>query len=631
MPWSASPSQRGHAFLARLARDTRGNTLAMMAAALLPLLAMVGGGVDMSRAYLAESRLQQACDAGVLAARKRLGADTAKSGALPAPVETAGDRFFDVNFAEGLYGTQGRAFDMELETDYSISGVASVVVPTTIMTIFGYSQIPLSVECEARLNFSNTDVMMVLDVTGSMAQVNFGDTKSRIDALKDTVRSFYAQLADASQPGVRIRYGFVPYSTNVHVGHLLDKDWLADEWSYNYRTAKPNGKMITEPLYETKYTYVSGSNTTGAAYTSATCPSDTVSRTKLSETTDADGWTHTKYNENGASYSCEEVDADTYQVTPRTSVNHVYVSSRRQIGTKKVEDVDWYYAKFNTDVKFASKGKPTKKFKIGGSADKPKDITVGFQGCIEERATYEIGDYSNVDLDKALDLDLDLVPEKGNPATQWKPMLHELSYERQLGADSYSFTVAPASSKKDYWNAAAMGWSPCPPAAMKLAEISSSDLETYLDTLYPYGNTYHDIGMIWGGRLLSPSGIFAAENADVDGRATMRHLIFLTDGQTAPLDVSYGVYGIEPLDRRRWRPGSSLSLTKTVEKRFAFACNEVKKRNITVWVVAFGTDMNSMLSTCAGPGRHFKADNAAELEKAFSTIIKRMGDLRITK
>ena len=62
-------------FLHRLGRDTSGNTLALMAAALLPLLGIIGGGVDMSRAYLAQSRLQQACDAGVLAARKRLGSD----------------------------------------------------------------------------------------------------------------------------------------------------------------------------------------------------------------------------------------------------------------------------------------------------------------------------------------------------------------------------------------------------------------------------------------------------------------------------------------------------------------------------------------------------------------------------
>ena len=53
--------------LSRLARDRSGNTLAMVAAAIAPILAMVGSGIDMGRSYLSETRLQQACDAGVLA------------------------------------------------------------------------------------------------------------------------------------------------------------------------------------------------------------------------------------------------------------------------------------------------------------------------------------------------------------------------------------------------------------------------------------------------------------------------------------------------------------------------------------------------------------------------------------
>ena len=65
------PSRAPDGLFARLARDAAGNTLAIVAASIAPILAMVGGGVDMGRSYLAESRLQQACDAGVLAARKK--------------------------------------------------------------------------------------------------------------------------------------------------------------------------------------------------------------------------------------------------------------------------------------------------------------------------------------------------------------------------------------------------------------------------------------------------------------------------------------------------------------------------------------------------------------------------------
>lgn len=529
-----SPSRRPRSLFARLARDTAGNTLAMIAAALVPLLAMVGGGVDVSRGYLAQSRLQQACDAGVLAARKRIGSNVV-AGMLNGEALAAGQQFFDINFRDGIYGTEQRDFSMKVESDFSVSGLATVVVPTTIMNIFGYTEMPLRAECAATLSMSNTDVLMVLDTTGSMSTTNPGDSKNRMNTLKDVVRSFYAQLGTAASPATRIRYGFVPYSTNVNVGELLKHDWIADEWSYNYRE-----------------------------------------------------W-------NGA--------------TTKT----------------------WTYDSFVTDLKFLKVGTPTKQFKIGGTAESPTQVTVGWEGCIEERATYEIADYTNVDMTKALDLDLDLVPDPARPETQWKPLLRDLSFLRGIGGGSWAFHPGAITTTSDYINAAWWGYSACPPKARKLAEMTAGELDAYLGTLVPRGNTYHDIGMIWGGRLISPTGIFAAENADLPGAPTSRNLIFLTDGQTAPLDLSYTTYGIEPLDQRRWRPGSSLSLTQTIEQRFLVACNEVKKRNVTVWVVAFGTSMNPTFAECAGPGHHFEAADAVALQSAFEQIAKRIGDLRISR
>ena len=34
-------------------------------------------------------------------------------------------------------------------------------------------------------------------------------------------------------------------------------------------------------------------------------------------------------------------------------------------------------------------------------------------------------------------------------------------------------------------------------------------MQTYVNALKPTGNTYHDIGMIWGARMISSGGIFA--------------------------------------------------------------------------------------------------------------------------
>jgi hypothetical protein len=253
-------------------------------------------------------------------------------------------------------------------------------------------------------------------------------------------------------------------------------------------------------------------------------------------------------------------------------------------------------------------------------------------GCVEERATYEIDDYDRVDPARALDLDIDLVPTS-DPATRWSPMYPSVIYERAMKYDgSGSFSTGQKVTTDEYMNPGSMGTAACPPAARKLAPITASQLDAYLATLTPNGSTYHDIGMIWGGRLISPTGLFASENADVSStRPSTRHLIFLTDGETAPLDISYSSYGVEPLDRRRWKPGSKYTLTQTVEKRFSVACNEVKKRNISVWVISFGTGANPVMQQCAGADRYFVAADTAALNETFATIAKRMGELRVTR
>ena len=537
--------------LARLLRDRAGNTLVMIAAALIPMLAMLGGGIDMGRSYLSQSRIQQACDAGVLAARKKLGSQVVTTGAIPADVVTIGNRFFNLNYRDGAYGSENRKFQMTLEPDYGISGVASVDVPTTIMTLFGYQQVAIDVKCEARLSFSNTDVMFVLDTTGSMRDTNPGDAAPKIEILKSVVSNFHAQLEGSKTPGTRIRYGFVPYSTNVNVGYLLKSDWVVDKWSYHGREAvlTSNGPLPT---------------------------------------------------------------------------------------------FSWLYKLIDLDVTFL-KGATGNDTLIGGSinlamagvpAPTPLNLTAVFRGCMEERATYEIDDYSNVDLSKALDLDLDLVPTAGKPETQWRPMLNEISFEPEIWWNGTGSFKSPVVTTNNYLLAQSAGLSACPPESRKLAQMSKADVDAFLATLVPRGSTYHDIGMIWGGRLLSPTGIFAAENANVPGKPTSRNLIFLTDGLTAPLDVSYATYGIEPLDQRRWNPKSpsgGLTLTNVVEKRFSVACNEVKKRNITVWVIGFGTTLSPFLTDCAGPGHFFEASNAAQLNDVFGKIATQLGDLRVTK
>lgn len=622
--------------LRRLARDRAGNTMAIIAAAIAPLLAMVGGGVDMGRSYLAQSRLQQACDAGVLAARKRLGSEAAVTGEIPEDAAEVGQRFFNVNFRAGSYGTEQRDFVMVLKEDYAISGQAAVIVPTTLMQIFGHDQVEVRVACEAQINTSNTDVMMVLDVTGSMGEINPGDTVTRLEALKETVKSFHAQLAASTAPGTRIRYGFVPYATNVNVGHLLRDDWVADEWTYqsrvtdilpsvvsmytytaNWRTM--SGTAISSVFQTYPATYTPPTETTKGGYSCDRAPSGDASSTRvlLSQRTEllvspsgVRTIKHYQRTTNGTGYSVSQSNGT---CTVRKTTYSSYVQEYDEITEPRIESkVQHTYKPITMDV---------------------SDWRTSSNGCIEERGTYHITDYSNVDLDRALDLNLDALPDRTDVSTQWRPMFPGIIYARSMYWNgSGSFTKQPVTTPQNFVAPAAAGFATCPPQAKKLGTMTAEELDAYLATINAAGTTYHDIGMIWGGRLISPTGLFAAENADVSaGSATSRHLIFLTDGRTEPLDLSYSSYGVEPIDARRWDLDSGESLASVIEKRFGVACREVRKRNVTVWVIGFGTTLNPVMTNCAGEGHFFVAQDADELNATFATIAKSLSDLRVTR
>lgn len=621
----------GKALFARLARDRSGNTLAIIAAALAPILAMVGGGIDMGRSYLSQSRLQQACDAGVLAARKRLGSQAAVTGEISEDVAETGQRFFNINFRSGSYGTENRDFVMTLEEDFAISGIATVDVPTTIMQIFGFENVPVRVACEAQLNFSNTDVMMVLDVTGSMEQINAGDTLSRLDTMKETIETFHAQLSAAAQAGSRIRYGFVPYSTNVNVGHLLRDEWVVDTWSYQSREKVADLSSPITRTYTTGTTRISGSITVAdyetyqasftelQGYHCPTRPAGNVT-TETEETAYKEEavvlpvrgvrkeWTYIR-TRTGTAYSTVLNDT-TCIVRQHTYDNYVDTYKKVQepaLLSKK----QWRYDQIEYDV---------------------ADWRTLGNGCIEERDTYEIANYDMVDLSRALDLDLDRIPTVGDPATQWRPMMPSYIFGRQLQWNGKGkFDTKEKITEDEYVSPVGLSSAACPAPARKLSEMTAEELTDYLDTLRAEGSTYHDIGMIWGGRLISPTGLFASENADGPNSTVSRHLIFLTDGETAPLDVSYSSYGFEPLDQRRWSPTSPMSLAETVENRFSFACGEVRRKNVTIWVIGFGTALTDSMKNCAGEGHYFEAVDAAELNASFAAIAESLSDLRVSR
>jgi hypothetical protein len=161
--------------------------------------------------------------------------------------------------------------------------------------------------------------------------------------------------------------------------------------------------------------------------------------------------------------------------------------------------------------------------------------------------------------------------------------------------------------------------------------MTAAQVATYVDNLAPQGSTYHDIGMIWGARFISPRGIFRADNETApNGDAIARHIVFMTDGNLQPNVEQYGTYGIEWWDRRVTADGAT-DVTARHAARFQAACRAARNENITVWTISFGLPLGQNLIDCASPGRAYSARNNAELSAAFEEIAQKIAALRLTQ
>jgi hypothetical protein len=290
----------------------------------------------------------------------------------------------------------------------------------------------------------------------------------------------------------------------------------------------------------------------------------------------------------------------------------------------------------------------------------------GNRACIEERATRRTDEF----LTPRHDMDIDLIPNPADPDTQWKPYLPAVVYARNVSFGLYDAVVTSSTNPNEdrRWifsglpqtstrvpngrvdndsNFGPFGVNPynyhpfvnaeggCPAPARKLEAINRGQLSTYMDQLTPQGFTYHEIGMVWGLRLMSREGLFRAEHqaADANG-AVQRHMIFMVDGQRDTRPYTYSAWGIAGTARRRTPTDRfpSIAMENEVsEDRLAELCEVAKnEKNITLWVIAFGIDLDDLLTNCASPGRSFEAANAAELTAAFTEIATRVADLRLT-
>lgn len=631
----------------RLIRDQRGNALMLTAAAIVPVIGIVGSAVDIGRAYMTQLRLQQACDAGVLAGRRAMAA-----GVYGDDHKAEANKMFAFNFPNGIYGSEAVNFSSQSTSAADVVGTASVKLPTAIMYIFGKDKFDLGVNCTAKLEISNVDVMLVLDVTGSMARkASSSDDDTKIEALRKAAVDFFDTLTNADIGDGRLRFGVVPYSSSVNVGQILvtkNSNWLADTvWL-------PSRKPVTKEVWGDARTVVSDD------YTATDPVSDkkkngqedwksagTADKTRDECTTWDDSASAKMIESKDQNVSNPVVDGTTRITTSDSKRTYEYYSYKGTWSSRscKIDRLRWTFTRtykvtktetlttvFDGKYTYFDRKFDTGPLKSGSTIEtdtgyQGTTVTTSWAGCIIERATTQFGSSQSAPSD-AYDMDIDMVPSASDAETQWKMFLPDVTYDRERVTERTGVTT-------NYQNFVDKGgdYAACPVAAMNLTTMTKADhddFDKYIKTLQPKGYTYHDAGMAWGARLISPTGLFAADNGPYNGRPVSRHIVFMTDGDMMTPRANLSHQGQERSMPRIGATSDNDAIDRH-NNRFRQLCESAKRKGLTIWVISFGVGSNSNLNSCASTGQAFEADNAAQLNAQFQAIARQISKLRLSQ
>lgn len=216
----------------RLADSRTGNTIPIVASALVPLLGVIGASVDVGSAYMVKSQLRAAVDAAALAGGTVTG-DTARR-------NEEIEKYFKANFPDGYMGTTQTRFDISpeeapdpLDADtVNLRVEAAVKLPTFFLRIFGDNLADFDLNAEAEVatgkKFNALEAILVLDNTGSMSSSAGGKgSKSRIQALREAAKTFVDTVyAGDPEAHSSIAIGMIPYTTTVNTGWLIKDQYI---------------------------------------------------------------------------------------------------------------------------------------------------------------------------------------------------------------------------------------------------------------------------------------------------------------------------------------------------------------------------------------------------------------------
>ncbi len=194
------------------------------------LMLMMGGiAVDLMRYEHSRVTLQQTLDRSVLAA--------ASLQQTLSPTAVVADYFAKANMTSQL-NTSGVTVVQTLNSR-KVTASGAVTSKNYFMHMMGVNELTAQTAAAAEQRRTNVEIMLVLDISGSMSEASGSTTK--IAALKVAAKSFVdTVLANDTQN--RISIGIVPYNAQVNLPSVL-----RDKYNFEYNHGVTNINCLEVP------------------------------------------------------------------------------------------------------------------------------------------------------------------------------------------------------------------------------------------------------------------------------------------------------------------------------------------------------------------------------------------------
>lgn len=206
--------------LRRFRRDCKGGVAVIFALSIVPLIAVTGAAVDLTRGVQRRNELQAHVDAALLYISRQS--------------VTLNDTDVQTKIRSYILSAGYPASELGTVTitrnGQSLSATANAKVSTTLMKLMQVDELKIQAKASAR--WMQAEVVLVLDNSGSMAG-------NRLTMLQTAVKDFIDKSAGTDGA---IKYGLVPFAQGVRVPVLplyKDAEWI--DWGGDADSEDGNG------------------------------------------------------------------------------------------------------------------------------------------------------------------------------------------------------------------------------------------------------------------------------------------------------------------------------------------------------------------------------------------------------